>query len=959
MNGTLAPRLARAPSVLLVCSISVLAAATAARATSPVFVDPGGICNGQAPCFTTLQAAVRNVHDPDGPGNPLVGAVSVFPGTYAESVDLFQMGADVNEIPGDIRMVTVNAAGVPTPGSVNVNPAAGPAIFIPDGEEFLGGIQLDGFNVTSPDADAIFLDEVDGPVSLANLTATNAAGAGIFVIDVNVRTNPGDLNVTNCTGSNNGDRGLDLAWLENVTVTGCTGNDNTNSGQGVGIDVRAGLNAVLTDCTANNNGPRGIEVEAAGTTTLIGCAAHDNEGIGINVVYFFASAQDTTLANCSADFNGTVGINVSHLFLGNGDVIMSACSADENGDSGISILADLNATLTDCSADENVANGILVTNGARGDVSFTRCSADDNTDDGMVATSAINAVIDTCTAARNGNRGIVLSFATMNALLQDCTAIDNADSGMLASADGIMTALRCQAHRNVLAGMSIRGNQGAVVRECAANQNVAALLQQILFGGNGIVASSLAATEVTDCVANDNDSNGMNVSGETAVDILRCTTNDNGRPGVIAGGIGIDVFVGADVTISHVTTRSNLRDGILIGFEAEGLTQLEEVQDLAILDSLIRGNGRHGINIAVADPTLGDKSVAGSIICENEESGLSMLVDTPMVAEGNWWGSQSGPTHPTNAAGLGDAILDGANGGAGTVDLDPFIETVTPTVSVNPVNAGQATVVSFQFAGGGGAVFLGQGPGDLNGTPTFTLTTDNGVLTSSTAAAATVEEFINNANGVLSVTLVPAVSGTANVALQDFCNLTGNTHVGVTEADLSVTKTDNQDPIVSVHPLIYTLTVENAGPQDATDVTLVDMLPASVAFDALSTSQGSCAETAGIVTCDLGSIPAGGSALVTIAVFGTAFGQVTNTATVSGDEDDPDLANNTATEDTFVVTPTGQSPPVDGGASSDDGDENCGAGMCGFGSLGVMPLMLAGLASMKRRAASTGRPGRG
>jgi hypothetical protein len=103
------------------------------------------------------------------------------------------------------------------------------------------------------------------------------------------------------------------------------------------------------------------------------------------------------------------------------------------------------------------------------------------------------------------------------------------------------------------------------------------------------------------------------------------------------------------------------------------------------------------------------------------------------------------------------------------VDFTPWIDTISGSAA--PATPGNPTVVQFQFSGGGGTVFLGQGPGDLYNMPLFTLTTDNGTLTSSTGTGATVTEFVNNANGVLAVTLTPAVTGTATVTLDGPCNL--------------------------------------------------------------------------------------------------------------------------------------------------------------------------------------------
>ncbi|MDQ3668516.1 MAG: PQQ-dependent sugar dehydrogenase [Acidobacteriota bacterium] len=119
-------------------------------------------------------------------------------------------------------------------------------------------------------------------------------------------------------------------------------------------------------------------------------------------------------------------------------------------------------------------------------------------------------------------------------------------------------------------------------------------------------------------------------------------------------------------------------------------------------------------------------------------------------------------------------------------------------------------------------------------------------------------------------------------------------------ANLSVSKVDSEDPVVVGSTLTYTITVTNGGPAAATGVVLTDTPPSGVVFNSVETSQGTCSGTSSL-TCDLGGITNGGSATVIIVVTPQAPGQLTNTASVSGNELDPDMSNNTASETTDVV----------------------------------------------------------
>ena len=130
------------------------------------------------------------------------------------------------------------------------------------------------------------------------------------------------------------------------------------------------------------------------------------------------------------------------------------------------------------------------------------------------------------------------------------------------------------------------------------------------------------------------------------------------------------------------------------------------------------------------------------------------------------------------------------------------------------------------------------------------------------------------------------------------------TGAAVQNADLAVTKSDSPDPVVEGQSLTYTIVVTNNGPATANNVTLVDPLDQQVTYVSATPTQGSCSESMGTVTCSLGAMANGATATVTLVVTAPVpAGQqdISNTATVSGDENDPDSGNNSDTELTIVV----------------------------------------------------------
>jgi uncharacterized repeat protein (TIGR01451 family) len=123
-------------------------------------------------------------------------------------------------------------------------------------------------------------------------------------------------------------------------------------------------------------------------------------------------------------------------------------------------------------------------------------------------------------------------------------------------------------------------------------------------------------------------------------------------------------------------------------------------------------------------------------------------------------------------------------------------------------------------------------------------------------------------------------------------------------ADLSVVKTFDPKAVSAGEAISYTVTVANAGPDDATDVTLVDLLPSGAGFTAVETTQGTCDNNASGLSCQLGDLPAGETAVVT---YVATPGSPANLATVSGSQGDPDLTNNSAlatTKTVYLYLPT-------------------------------------------------------
>ncbi|MGE3864504.1 MAG: IPTL-CTERM sorting domain-containing protein, partial [Burkholderiaceae bacterium] len=149
-------------------------------------------------------------------------------------------------------------------------------------------------------------------------------------------------------------------------------------------------------------------------------------------------------------------------------------------------------------------------------------------------------------------------------------------------------------------------------------------------------------------------------------------------------------------------------------------------------------------------------------------------------------------------------------------------------------------------------------------------------------------------------------------------NVCGGVSVNATaaQADLRVvSKTASPSSVAAGQDLTYVITVDNLGPDSATQVLLQDLLFNLVdtgGFQSMVASQGSCSPPGPyprngnyqLVDCNLGTLAPGESATVTLVIRPHTVVTTTrrNTATVrSGNVGDPNPANNSNFVDSIVV----------------------------------------------------------
>lgn len=198
------------------------------------------------------------------------------------------------------------------------------------------------------------------------------------------------------------------------------------------------------------------------------------------------------------------------------------------------------------------------------------------------------------------------------------------------------------------------------------------------------------------------------------------------------------------------------------------------------------------------------------------------------------------------------------------------------------------------------------------------------------------------------------VSSSVNVSTTtletNLANNTASTSTPVTAAQLDViiNKTDSADPVILGSNTTYTITITNAGPSYATNPVLVDTFPAPASSPTATFSYqgaltvdmgGSCTQpvagaTSGVVRCTFAGLDVGQTATVTyvmraeaLSVLGATSGTAFNRATVTVDEPETQMLNNTIDETTtarrdviatdVAITMTGPATSLLAGANAD------------------------------------------
>ncbi len=347
-------------------------------------------------------------------------------------------------------------------------------------------------------------------------------------------------------------------------------------------------------------------------------------------------------------------------------------------------------------------------------------------------------------------------------------------------------------------------------------------------------------------------------------------------------------------------------------------------------DARLTPNGRYVLFVSEAnDLVSGDANSSADVFVRDGWSNVTRLVSVNRLGTGSAnassypYGLSADGRYALFASEATDLVANDLNGSRRDIFVRDLVANTTTLVSVNCGGAGSGNGHSYSpsLSPDGRYVifesdatdlvpgqFLGAGPNvfrrDLAAGITALLSENHTHRGAGNGAAQSPVMSTNGAIVVFDAVASDLVRGDLNNGQDVFAWFALE---GVVMTDLAVTKSASASQIQLGETVVFTVTVTNLGPTNATAVTAIDPLPAGLSYVSATTTAGSCSYAAGAVTASLGNLGVGAGARITITAQAVAEGWWTNAASVSAREFDNVAANNQATM--AVLVPFSGPPP--------------------------------------------------
>ncbi|MBX3656794.1 MAG: DUF11 domain-containing protein [Ramlibacter sp.] len=260
-----------------------------------------------------------------------------------------------------------------------------------------------------------------------------------------------------------------------------------------------------------------------------------------------------------------------------------------------------------------------------------------------------------------------------------------------------------------------------------------------------------------------------------------------------------------------------------------------------------------------------------------------------------------------------DATPGGGGGGGGGIDLSiiksgpaviPAGGTGTYTLRVTNSGPAAAANVSVTDPMPAGLTLLSASVEPVNALTLSVTPTGLTASTSALPAGVTTLTLIVRAEPSAAGTTVTNVASVATTSTEtDTTNNSSSVSTFIPGTDLSITK-QGSATMVAGGTTSYVLSIGNAGPSAAANVTVTDVLPVGLTLVSASVASGSftlVTSTAGLTALAANMPVSSASIVLTVFVGDTVTGSITNVASVSSTTPDLQPTNNTGTATAGVL----------------------------------------------------------
>jgi len=470
------------------------------------------------------------------------------------------------------------------------------------------------------------------------------------------------------------------------------------------------------------------------------------------------------------------------------------------------------------------------------------------------------------------------------------------------------------------------GGGGGALGGAIFNQGGVVVIRNSTFTHNDVDRGEGGVSDTgTDRANNGADAGAAIFSLNGLLSVQNATISDNFSTGsgggivVVADPLGLPGSVTATFRlINTIISRNGGNECILAGTPDPVNGHVGTVDAQGSGNLILNNNGCPGVAVTT-DPQL-----AALAVDQRSQTGtptLALPSDSAAVNAGD-----DDHILPTDQRGI--ARPQGPHGDIGAFEFAPLSAdlTLSSQTSATQIVAGGSFTYSVLLTNHGpddatGVVFTDLAPAGVTFT-SCSSTVGNctisgggaslnlGTVANGDAVTITIQATLGTAvtDGATLANTPSVTSGTSDPDTTNNSGSAGSTTITVqNKSDLLVTTQSSLTAVNFGGTLVYTVTVTNQGPFQASAVTLVDPIPAQSIFLSMNSGGASCTAPplaqGGTVTCNLGNMASGASATVSFTVrisIPPVPASITNTAVVSSPNFDPNPANNSARVITLV-----------------------------------------------------------